>query len=150
MLSGRQLQGLTVYAHDKKKTLGRVTDVAADPVTGQIQGLVVSSSSLVARTCYLPAAGIAALTLGGVVVSGPETLLRCKAPEGALSLSGLAGQRIQDAQGRELGVVADYLCDGQKLRGLELSRGLAADIRHGREFLDWRDINDNTFTAFLT
>lgn len=57
------------------------------------------------------------------------------------------GDRIYDAQGKELGVVSDFLLStDQKVRGIEVSSGVLSDLLQGRsqvsiEKVNWKSIS---------
>lgn len=60
------------------------------------------------------------------------------------------GDRIYDSEGREMGVVSDFLLAGdQRVEGLEVSSGILSDLLRGRSEIPIDQVNWKSITSGL-
>ena len=133
MIKGRRLHGSVVIQNHKR--IGRVEDIVLDPHTGQFQGLLIMPESGMGRRRFLPAEDIGKLA-EQVYVKDKARLLRLPAKTHYWQNF---SARLQNGlkAGGEQGTICDYYLEQNRLIGVEVSRGVIADVQHGRTFVPW-------------
>lgn len=139
-LRRRDVVGLPVLTAQGER-LGDVEDLLLSRSGRRVIGLLLAGGGLLAGHRVYPYEEVRAVGDGAVVVSGREAVLRTRRRDRLERLSArrarLIGKRLMNANGDDLGVIADLVFDpeGGAVLGYELSGGFLRDVTEGRRFL---------------
>ncbi len=134
MISSRELLSMPVYT-PSRRLLGQVADVAFEPRDGILRGLLIEKNGWLARKAFIPADCLLKLERSGVLARDVDY---GRATAGLCLLSAAPWRhRVWPPSGD---TIAELLLDRQRIVGAELSAGLLADLRYGRNFIDWQDL----------
>jgi uncharacterized protein YrrD len=134
MINGKQLHGLRVMDQNGVQ-LGVVNDLIADKKSGNIWGFIITLPKFISGSAYLPSSEVIQLNLNGVIISGKDSLRRCKKMKnngtGTLRIGGFISAK---------GYVTDLLLEKNQIKAVEISQGVLHDIAKGRQTIPWDEL----------
>ena len=140
MYKGKSILGKSIVAFNTGKILNRVTDIAYDPTSGKILGLMVDETLHLAKGRHIPMNQLHTIGEDAITVTSndsiqtwDENLLIKDFVNNKLNLK---GRKVMTEEGEDVGTISDiyFLKDGT-LEGYEISDGLVSDTYSGTSFL---------------
>jgi len=147
LLKGREIKGLPVIAGMKREEIGRVVDMVVNAVSGSIESLVIMGGGMWQKLLYVDLSHVRSIDKSGIVVPNKSHIKRLPKNTETLYKKGWMGSKLVSQSGEDKGTVADLLIKDGMIKGLEISSGVFGDLKTGREFMPWQnvEIGKNSF-----
>jgi uncharacterized protein YrrD len=140
MYKGKNIIGKTLVAFDSGKVLNTVSNIAYNPNTGRILGLLIDETLLLAKGRHVPLSEIRTIGEDAITIINEDSIITWDENPLVREFSSkkldLKGRDVMTDLGENLGKISDiyFLQDGT-IEGYELSGGIVSDTYSGTSFL---------------